>query len=145
MNQDEINKKLALLDGRGSVAEYGAIELLSTLDVELPDLLYEKYKQSKKWGERISCVYHSIKFAKSSESAYLLGIEALGDKSKKVRYRACMLLAVAQKEIAILSLSTLLKDNDTAEDAKAAIDAIRKKNQNYFVDRNHSGKVSLNV
>ncbi len=145
MKFSEIEVKLNLLDGRGSDAEYNAIKELSKLGDKFPELLLQKYRKSTKWGERSSCVYHSIKYAKEHSSSFQLGIEATKDKSKHVRYRACMLLAVAQKQEAITYLERLQNNADSASDALAAIDAIKHENHNYFIDRDHSGKVSLNV
>ena len=56
-----------------------------------------------------------------------------------------MLLATAQKKEAIPFLEELLENKESQSDAMAAIDAIKNKNQNFFVDRDHSGKVTLNV
>jgi hypothetical protein len=42
-------------------------------------------------------------------------------------------------------LAALLNDPESSEDAKAAIDAIKLKDHNYFADRDHSGMVKLNV
>jgi HEAT repeat protein len=140
-----IEAELNKLDGRGSDDEYGAVKVLSTLGDKFPELLLKKYRISKKWGERASCVYHSIKYAKKNNDSFQLGIEATQDKSKNVRYRACMLLAVVQKEEAITKLELLLKDIGSADDAAAAIDAIKNKNHHYFADRDRSGMVKLNV
>ncbi|MFS1702833.1 HEAT repeat domain-containing protein [Alteromonas sp. AMM-1] len=142
----DIEEKLTLLDGRGSDSEYDAVkELSSSLGLEFPGLLLAKYRSSKKWGERLSCVYHASKYAVASQDAYELAIEALKDKSKKVRYQACLLLALAQKPTALKPLEVLLSNQDSSEDAKAAIEAIKLKNHNYFADRDHSGMVKLNV
>lgn len=141
----DIEEKLKLLDGRGSDAEYDAVKSLSNLGLELPRLLLSKYCKSKKWGERLSCVYHASKYALVSDDAYELAIEALGDKSKKVRYQACMLLAIAQRSSAVKPLEELLCNSESSEDARAAINAITHKNHNYFADREHSGMVKLNV
>jgi len=84
----EIEDNLNKLDGRGSDDEYEAVKALSSLGSKFPELLLKKYRRSSKWGERISCVYHAIKYAKANDAAFQLGIEALKDKSKKVRYRA---------------------------------------------------------
>lgn len=145
VHSSEIEEKLSKLDGRGSEAEYDAVKSLAALGQELPELLLQKYRRSKRWGERASCVYHAIEFAKNNDSAYQLGIEATQDRSKYVRYRACMLLAIAQKQEAITSLEVLLQNKDSVDDAKASIDAIKHQNQNYFVDRDHSDMVTLNV
>ena len=56
-----------------------------------------------------------------------------------------MLLAVSQNTKAISYLKPLLNVSGSHEDVKAAIDAIKHKNHNYYVDRDHSGKVTLNV
>ncbi len=145
MNKTEIASKLSCLDGRGSDREYDAVKSLSSLGERFSELLLEKYRCSRKWGERSSCVYHAIKLAISDEAAYQLGMEALRDKSKHVRYRACMLLAVAQNKKALGELRGLLRNSASSEDAKAAIDAIENHNHHYFIDRNHSGMVTLNV
>jgi HEAT repeat protein len=145
LKQVNIEAALKKLDGRGTDEEYEAVKILTALGDQLPELLLQKYRVSKKWGERASCVYHSIKYAKTSIGSFQLGIEATQDKSKNVRYRACMFLAIAQKEEAIPMLEPLLKDIDSADDAAAAIDAIKNKNHHYFADRDHSGMVKLNV
>lgn len=145
MNQEDIEKDLKSLDGRGSDEEYEAVRRLKDLGLEFPNLLLTKYRNSKRWGERASCVYHAAKYALASPEAFELAIEALRDKSQKVRYQACLLLSIAQKPEALQSLQELLKEPSSAEDAKAAIDAIQHKNQHYFADRDHSGMVTLNV
>jgi hypothetical protein len=58
-----------------------------------------------------------------------------------------MLLAVAQRTDALPESRNLTShcDPKTAADVLAAIEAIEKKNQDYFVDRKHTGKMHLNV
>jgi len=145
LRESEIEQALAALDGRGSDAEFDAVSRLAALGEKFPALLLEKYKRSRKLGERASCVHHATKYANANAAAYQLGLDALRDKSKVVRYRACLLLAVAQRREAILSLKALVTANLSREDALAAIDALEHRNQHYFVDREHSGKVTLNV
>lgn len=146
MTGPEIEKLLGTLDGRGSDAEFSAVSaLLKAVGDEFPALLLKKYRSSRKWGDRASCVYHAIHYAKNNESAYRLGVEALSDRSKHVRYRACMLLAFAQRPEAIPFLESLRSDGQSGADASAAIDAVASKNHNYFVDRDHSGKLVWNI
>ncbi|UTM59104.1 hypothetical protein L4174_020540 [Photobacterium sp. CCB-ST2H9] len=145
MDRVEIEEYLKLLDGRGSDNEFSVVKELSCLGMEFPKLLLEKYRGSKKWGERASCLYHASKYVVSSPHAFELGIEALGDKSKVVRYRACLLLAMAQKSEAIKPLGALITNSESSDDAKAAIDAIEHKNHHYIADRDHSGMATLNV
>lgn len=145
MDEESLQQLLAKLDGRGSDEEYDALDALRKEANDLPKLLLERYRVARKWGERASCVYHSVKYAKTNNSAFQIGIEAIRDKSAKVRYRACMLLAVAQRQEALASLEELLKNPASKEDAAAAIDAINGKNQDLFVDRKHTGKIQLKV
>jgi hypothetical protein len=148
MNSKEAEDLLTCLDGSGSDKEYEAIKKLKLLGDELPRLLLEKYQSSRKWQVRSSCVYHSIRLARGNENAFSIGIEALRDKSKVVRYRACMLLAYSLNISALPMLEDLklnTADRETKADAIAAIDAITNKNSNFFVDREHSGNISLNV
>ena len=144
MDKSEVDKLLMQLDGSGSNNEWKAIERLRSIN-NFPDLLLERYKHSKKWNERASCVYHSTRYAKERASSLQLGILALKDKSKIVRYRATMLLAVSQKVEAIKPLEELLASELSTSDAAAAIKAILEQNQNLFVDRENSGKMFLKI
>jgi hypothetical protein len=132
------------LDGSGSDAAWAAIaELRHRTD--LPELLLGKYRQSRRWSERAACVYCALPYARESSVALELGLLALDDKSKQVRYRATMLLAYAQRREALGPLRKLLGQGRSAEDASAAIDAIESKNHHYFVDREHSGMMTMNI
>lgn len=142
-----IDELLSALDGTGSDAEWKAVfELRARLKDNLPDHLLRKYRKSRRWQVRSSCVYHSLKFARTSEAAKNLGLLALHDRSKVVRYRACMLLACTQRNDVLPALSDSLSTipSDTRDDLLAAIDAISHGNKNYFVDRDHSGMTTLN-
>lgn len=147
-NRERTDYLLDQLNGSGSDNEFRAIEELRTLGEELPKFLLVKYRDSKKWQTRSSCVYHAIRYSRDVYDAFELGVEALADRSKVVRYRACMLLAYSLRDEALPHLRKLAdnsKDIASAQDALAAIDAISHKNHNYFVDRDHSGKMTLTV
>ena len=90
---------------------------------------------------------HSLRFARTSDIAFELGITALHDRSFVVRYRACGLLAFSQRRDALPALRPLLKHRDprTAADATAAIDAIKRRNHHYFIDREHTGQIFWRV
>jgi hypothetical protein len=135
------------LDGSGSDAEWIAVERLRERD-DLPHLLLERFRSSRAWKTRSSCVYHAVRYAPRSDDAIALGKEAIADRSKVVRYRGCMLLAYSQKREALLPLKEVLEKTQDAEgraDLLAAIDAIESGNHNFFVDREHSGKVTLTI
>lgn len=148
MENDEIMTLMEKLDGSDSDEEAKAIDLLRKMGNEFPRFLLNKYRASKKWQARCSCVYNAIRYARDVEDAVQLGIEALSDRSKIVRYRACMLLGYALNESAIPFLEDLShssNDSETIDDANAAIDAIKHKNSNFFVDRDHTGDITLRV
>jgi hypothetical protein len=143
-----VNELIQMLDGSGSDAEWGAaFKLRDLLGERLPELLLAHYKGAKKWKVRSSCVYHAVRYAKLSEAAISLALLALHDKSKVVRYRACMLLAWSQKSEVLKELHGELEKvpEDSKPDLLAAIDAIKSNNANYFVDRDHSGLTTLNI
>lgn len=142
-NQAEL---LMRLDGSGSDDEWEAVEELRKLGGTFPRLLLEKYKKARSWKERCACVYHAMRYAKESDYAVQLGLEALRDKSKVVRYRACELLAYSQRKDLLKNLEASLASYPSShEDIRAAIDAIESENHHYFVDRDHSGKVTLTI
>ncbi|WP_127560482.1 hypothetical protein [Saccharospirillum alexandrii] len=143
-----VSSLLDELDGSGSENEMNATNELRKLGNQLPKMLLEKYREARKWQVRSSCVYHSIRYTRSSAEAVQLGLEALYDKSHVVRYRACMLLACSLEINALASLKKAEKSTlheETLLDINAAIDAIENENSNYFVDREHSGKMILRV
>ena len=117
-------------------------EQLRSLGVAVVPYLLEAYRTFRKSKGRVSLVFHAIRYARTSEEAFRLGIEALSDKATLVRYRACGLLAYSQRPDAIPHLKAMLTHPDarTAEDARAAIDAISRGNHHYFVDRDHTGR-----
>lgn len=85
---------------------------------------------------------------RSAPVAVELEISALKDRSAAVRFAACKLLAVSLDTKAIVPLKDALcegKYPKSAEDIRAALDAIEQQNHNLFLDRDHSGKITLNV
>jgi len=146
MDKETIEALLSKLDGTGSDREYQAVKDLRSLGARLPGLLLEKYRRSKKWQVRSAFVYQAVRYANEVEDAYQLGLEALVDRSKVVRYQACALLANSLRKDAIPALEEMalnVTDSESVENARAAIDAIENQNVNYFVDRDHSGKMTL--
>ena len=124
MDYEEVHEHLAYLDGRSSEDMHEAIAKLEALGVDIPGLMMKKYRISRRWADRASCVYHCIKYARTHEDAYQVGITALQDKSRAVRHKACLLLSAAQKQEAIEHLEQLLSDKTSRNDAVAAIDVL---------------------
>ena len=111
------------------------------------ELFLEQYPISRSWKQRASLMYHALRFARRSEAALELGVRGLADRSKEVRYRACLLLAYAQDPRALEPLRNNASHPNlaTRADILAAIDAIESRNHHYFVDRDHSGMVFYRV
>jgi hypothetical protein len=105
--------------------------------------LAEAYPRMKRWQGRAALLYHCTSDARASRAASELGLTALADRARMVRYRACGVLAYSLNTEAIPALERLLSHPDprTVEDAQAALDAIRLQNHHYYIDRGHTGMV----
>jgi hypothetical protein len=147
MDTKAVNELLEKLDGSGSEAETAAAAQLRQLGPELPRLLLQKFRSAKTWQARASYVYHALKYARESEDAVTLGREALRDGSRAVRYRGAMLLACSLRKDLLPELERALESwsGPGEDDVRAAIDAIEHQNQNYFIDRKHTGRMVLNI
>lgn len=145
MLPEEIRRRVKSLD----VSDWNVNEMvwpqLAPLGVNIVPYLREAYPVFRKWQGRNVLVHHAIKFARESEDAFQLGLEALHDRSITVIYSACMLLAYSLRDDALEPLRKVLghKDHRVVADATAAIDAIKHRNHHYFRDRDHSGRVFL--
>ncbi|MFQ6130472.1 MAG: hypothetical protein ACE5R4_00400 [Armatimonadota bacterium] len=147
LSHDEIVALCQALDTARTSDQNAAWEQLQPLGKGVVPYLAEAYHKLRKWQGRLACVYHLMAYGRSHEEAFQVGIAALADKATLVRYRACMLLAYAQREDAIPHLEGLLDhaDEKTVEDARAAIDAIRAGNHKLFLDRHRTGRVFWSV
>lgn len=148
MTIDERTEELLRqLDGSGSEAERRAINQLRATRTPLPRLLLLKFRNSPKWRVRTACVYYCLAYAKTCDDAVTLGREAIADRSKVVRYRGCMLLALSQRRDVLSDLNQRLvgSTGSDTENIRAAIDAIEHQNHNYFVDPDHTGRISLTL
>ena len=148
--QDDNNTNALIdrLDGSGTNEEWtAATELRVKFGGALPIHLLQHYKTTNKWAARSSLLYHSTRYAKESDAAIQLALLAVKDKSKAVRYRACLLLAYSQRKDLLPLLLQMVDDvpSETKGDLMAAVDAIQSENHHYFVDRDHSGLTKLNI
>jgi hypothetical protein len=110
---------------------------------DLLPLLAEAFSGIRKSEGRASVMRYVGKFSRESDTAFRMGAVAVQDRAYAVRHYGCALLAYSLRADALPILTSLLKhaDRRTVEDAKAAIDAIKSKNHNFFKDRDHSGKI----
>jgi hypothetical protein len=130
------------LDTARSADGEAAWSVLRPLGGEVVPHLLGAFSTFRTWQGRTALVFHAIRYARGSESAFQIGLLGCRDRSYMVRYRACGLLAYSLRTDALPHLEPLLdhRDQRTVEDASAAIDAIRSHNHHYFVDRDHSGR-----
>ena len=135
------------LDTRSSTAESTAWSMVAPFGESAVEPMTHAYPSFKTWQGRASLIYHSLPYARVNESAFKLGLVAATDRAKVVRYRAISLLAYSLRNEALAVLHQLLTHphSDTAQDAAAAIDAIKCQCHHYFHDRTHSGKLKWKV
>lgn len=143
MTPPEIRAAVKELDSKTVAGEESAWSKLRPLGVAVVPYLREAYPTFSRWQGRVSLVYHSIRYSRVSDDAFLLGLEALNDRATLVRYRACALVAYSLRKDALFALNKLLSHSDpkTVEDARAAVTAINSQNHHLFVDRDNSGRV----
>jgi hypothetical protein len=147
MTPDEIRAQVSRLDTTSAAEEQQAWAQLRGIGAAVVPYLAAAYPSFRKWQGRASLVFHSIRYARESDDAFRLAVEALSDKAAQVRHRACGLLAYSQRKDAVPHLKPLLGHADarTVEDAKAAVDAITRRNHHFFVDRGHTGRAFWQV
>lgn len=142
MDDLKIRELVKSLDTTSAGDQEAAWAQLRPLGVDVVPFLADAYGSTKKAQGRVALAFHAIRYARISQSAFELGVRARNEKATLVRYRACCICAYSLRADAIPHLKELLKHSDakTAEDAAAAIDAIkRKKHRTVAVRACHSG------
>jgi hypothetical protein len=136
MTEKQILAKIKNLDITSSLKQEEYWQEIKKTDINIPDYFLKAYPTFKKWQGRIHLVYHCVKYARNSDSAFQLGIIALNDKATLVRYRAASLLAYSlrKESIPYLEKNLLHPDLKTRKDAERAIRAIKEKNHYIFME-----------
>lgn len=148
MDETAIRRHIRELDRRSwREQEQRWHECLHELGSRVVPYLLEFYPEARHWLTRAHLVNRATPYARTTEDAFQLGLRACADRSTHVRYRACELLAYAQRDEALPVLERLRTHPDprTVADADAAIDAIRSQNHHWWRDRDHCGRVFLFV
>jgi hypothetical protein len=143
LNQSErIADAVARLDQKSSLAIEAVWAGLRPLGFAVVPYLREAYGTFRHGEGRTALVYHATRYARIGDDAYQLGLAALNDRSRQVRYRACGLLAYALRKEALPALQNLETDPDplVRDAAHAATRAIQAGNHHLFVDRSASGQ-----
>jgi hypothetical protein len=99
---------------------------LRPLEAELLPAVIEQYRSTYHWRARATLLHNVTGLAPTHDAAVELGVEALGDRSVEVRYRACGLLAYSGHPEAAEHLGRLARAGDaqTAQYARAALEAL---------------------
>lgn len=142
--QDQRVEKLIQVFSTSLRPEIDAAWLVAeSMGDDLLPLLAEAFPGIRKWEGRASIMRYVGKFSRENDTAFRMGVAAAQDRAYDVRHYGCALLAYSLRADALPTLAALLKhaDRRTVEDARAAIDAIKSQNHNYFKDRDHSGKI----
>ena len=136
------------LDGTWAKHDEGqAVRQLRQLGPAFADWLLVLFQKSKRLQPRCSAVFYATPCARVSKAAIQIGTLAVFDKSMKVRFRGCELLAYSLRPDVVRTLQHARKVAPPAEwpDFDAALDAIAHQNHHYFYDRDHSGKFTWDV
>lgn len=139
---DRIEEAVNRLDQKSSNAIDEAWSELRPLGFGVVPYLRAAYPRFRQSAGRCALVYYSVRYARIGTDAVELGLAALGDRAKIVRYRACGLLAYSLNLKALAPLVAMQDDPDSLvrSSAEAAVLAIRHGNHHLFVDRDLSGR-----
>jgi HEAT repeat protein len=147
MDDQTIRALVASFDTKDNAVRDAAWQQLRGLGERVLPFFEEFFPRARRLEARRDIAFHCIGHARTNEVAFRIGLAAIADRSTIVRYRGCCILAYSLRRDALPALQELLAHSDakTAEDARAAIDAIRNGNHHYFVDRGHSGQMFWEV
>ena len=116
--------------------------------VDPPFFYLHIFRHIRTYWSRVTCVNWAQSYSQVYDSALRLGLRGVEDRSRVVRYRSLRLLAISQSNVALEFLETLdrsVLSKDDLGDIDAAINAIRKKNRNLFIDREEVGGLSITL
>ena len=101
------------------------------------------FPNARNWVGRDEILFWVMKLARSRIDVVEVARLALNDRSWKVRYQACAILAYSLTRTAVPDLERLLqyRDERTRRDAAAAMKAILRRNHHLFADRDGAGNV----
>jgi hypothetical protein len=113
----------------------------------LVPLYLQAFPRIRNWIGRKYVLFWTRRYARTVPEVVALARSALNDKSWKVRSDACSVLAYALDDASIPELEHLKRHqcHRTRANAEAAIDAIKHRNHNYYLDRDHRGNVLWEV
>ncbi|MCC7705144.1 hypothetical protein IGS59_23140 [Janthinobacterium sp. GW460P] len=105
MDNLQIRELVKKLDTTSALDQEAAWTQLRPLGIDIVPFLADAFDSTKKAQGRVALVFHAIRFACISQTAFELGIRALKDKATLVRYRACGICAYSLRADAIPHLN----------------------------------------
>lgn len=110
-------------------------------------MLVAAYPKIARSEGRVAILFWLLRYARLRSDVVDLARTALADRAYLARSEACGILAYSLRDDVVPELEVLLDHahQETRADAAAAIDAIRRKNHHYLVDRKHTGYTFWNV
>ena len=98
VNEDKIFELIKKLDTTSFIEQDKYWTEIKNLDIDIPKYFLKAYPVFKKCQGRVHLVFSCVKYARTSESAFELGVQALNDKATLVRYRGASILAYFYRE-----------------------------------------------
>lgn len=144
MDDSETRRLVTVLATARTEAEADAAwTALRPLGEGVVPFLAAAYPTASRQQGRVRLVFHSIRYARTSQAAFDLGMKAVNDRATLVRHRACQLLAYSLRRDAVAALEAALRhpDRETVDDARAALRAIAAGDHHRFVDPTGTGRV----
>ena len=89
MTEEEIRACVAEMDTTDSRRAESAWLKIRHLDQGVVPFLAEAFPAFRKWQGRVALVFHAIRYARSSDIAFQLGLAALQDRATLERSRRC--------------------------------------------------------
>jgi hypothetical protein len=142
MDDHEIRNLVTSFDTKDNAVRAAVWQQLRDQGDRVLPFFADLFTVARRLEVRRDIAFHCTRFARTSNVAFRIGLMAAEDKSSIVRYRGCGVLAYSLRPDALPILNKQLSHSDskTVEDAKAAIDAIQRRNHHYFIDRRHTGQ-----
>jgi len=118
--------------------------LLAQFGCDIIPHCVNKYLEQPPAEYRAQLVRFVLQYARVDMRSVEFARYALPDKSRKVRFNACAVLAWSLRPTELQFLQPLLSHTDpqTADDARRAIDAIQSQNQNRYYPQHSSWGVT---
>src|SRR6266852_4989156 len=105
MKEDEICSLVARLDTKNNADREAVWQELRPLGEGVLPYFAEFFPKAKRLEARRDIAFHSIRYARTNEIAFRIGLLAIADKSSIVRYRGCCVLAYSLRQDALSHLN----------------------------------------